>query len=159
MRVLSPLVVVAALALRTTATRGWTDDDDDRASQTSLEHAQIIIEFNATDGDVGIQAFLGGTILGGGRDPPPRESSSASTHTRGSSSGCAKVGASGMAPWTASTWPIKNPAKAIVWSSTLISSTSTPSFEQARLLGDKERPVADPDEVGNPQRLGARGAP
>jgi hypothetical protein len=60
MRVLPPLVVVAALALGTTVTEGWADDDDDRAGQTSLEHAKIIIEFNATDGDVGIQAFLGG---------------------------------------------------------------------------------------------------
>jgi len=60
MRVLPPLVVVAALALGTVVTEGWADDDDERASQTFLDHAKIIIEFNATDADVGIQAFLGG---------------------------------------------------------------------------------------------------
>jgi hypothetical protein len=56
MRALSCLVGLAALALGTSAMEGWAAEDEE---VTSLE-AKIIIEFNATDSDVGIQAFLGG---------------------------------------------------------------------------------------------------
>jgi hypothetical protein len=50
---------VLALALGAAATDGRADDDEDQVSQSSFEHAKIIIEFNSTDRDVGIQAFLG----------------------------------------------------------------------------------------------------
>jgi Fibronectin type III domain len=51
---------VAALALATVATEGCAAADQNPAGQTSLEEAKILIELNATDGDVGIQALLGG---------------------------------------------------------------------------------------------------
>jgi hypothetical protein len=54
-RALPRLGAVAALALATTATEGWAADDEEE----DLE-AKIILEFNATDEDLGIQAFLGG---------------------------------------------------------------------------------------------------
>jgi Fibronectin type III domain len=47
---------VAALALATAAIEGSAAEDEE---ETSLE-AKIILEFNATDEDLGIQAFLGG---------------------------------------------------------------------------------------------------
>jgi hypothetical protein len=55
-RAFSRLVALAALALGTAAIEGWAAEDEE---VTSLE-AKIIIEFNATDSDLGIQAFLGG---------------------------------------------------------------------------------------------------
>jgi Fibronectin type III domain len=55
-RALSSPVALAALALGTAATEGWAAEDEE---ETSLS-AKIIVEFNATDSDVGIQAFLGG---------------------------------------------------------------------------------------------------
>jgi Fibronectin type III domain len=55
-RALPRLVASAALALGTAAIEGWAAEDEE---VTSLE-AKIIIEFNATDSDLGIQAFLGG---------------------------------------------------------------------------------------------------
>jgi hypothetical protein len=55
-RVAPRLLLVAALALGTAATDGWAAEDEE---ETSLE-AKIILEFNATDDDLGIQAFLGG---------------------------------------------------------------------------------------------------
>ena len=59
-RGLSSLVAVAVVALGTAAPQGWADEDEDQADSSSFEHAKIIIEFNSTDSDVGVQAFLGG---------------------------------------------------------------------------------------------------
>jgi hypothetical protein len=58
--VLPLLVAVSALAVGAAATDGRADDDEDQVSLSSFEHAKIIIEFNSTDSDVGIQAFLSG---------------------------------------------------------------------------------------------------
>jgi hypothetical protein len=55
-RALTRLLAVAALALATAAIEGRAAEDEGGAS---LE-AKIILEFNATDQDLGIQAFLGG---------------------------------------------------------------------------------------------------
>jgi Fibronectin type III domain len=68
-RVLPSLGAVAALALATAATEGCASGDvnpagqtspEEAAGQTPLEEAMILIELNDTDGDVGIQALLGG---------------------------------------------------------------------------------------------------
>jgi hypothetical protein len=59
LRVLPPLVAVVLVALGTAGTEG-ADDDEEQVDQSSFEHAKIIIEFNYTDSDVGVQAFLGG---------------------------------------------------------------------------------------------------
>ena len=54
-RALSRLMAMAALAVGTAAADGWAAEDE----ETSLG-AKIILEFNATDEDLGIQAFFGG---------------------------------------------------------------------------------------------------
>src|SRR5688500_7322279 len=50
------LIAMAALAVGTAATDSWAAEDEE---ETSLG-GKIILEFNATDEDLGIQAFCGG---------------------------------------------------------------------------------------------------